>query len=225
MAPSPEPQNNNHTTTLFAAAEDNAAKERIVVVRYFLDRPGYDLQNSSARLWKDPPKICKAADVRNFLEAQGIVGGGDKQAILIEVFLDKYHSFMLLEACEADAVQLDFSHASVQHPDVLNIRLTDTTSSGFVVDAGTAQQPQRQICSTVPVGLFAFSMTVGLEAAGTLSHLVDGSVDPSFVLTWAPYAFFVSGLLQLIVGLWEVTRNNIYGAYSMIGFELGCFSR
>jgi succinate-acetate transporter protein len=33
-----------------------------------------------------------------------------------------------------------------------------------------------------------------------------------------PYAFFISGLLQLIAGLVECTRNNIYGATAFLAF-------
>jgi succinate-acetate transporter protein len=76
-------------------------------------------------------------------------------------------------------------------------------------------------CNTSPVGLFAFSLTVALESADLLGKLVPNTVAPSFVLTWGPYAFFVSGLLQLIVGMFEVTRNNVYGATAFMAF--GCF--
>jgi hypothetical protein len=44
---------------------------RLVVVRYYLDRPGYDLQNSAARLWFHPPVDVRPVDVKEFLENQG----------------------------------------------------------------------------------------------------------------------------------------------------------
>ena len=68
------------------------------------------------------------------------------------------------------------------------------------------------------MGLFAFSLTVILETADLYGKLFENSVNPSFVLTWGPYAFFVSGLIQLIVGMFEVTRNNIYGATAFMAF-------
>lgn len=48
------------------------------------------------------------------------------------------------------------------------------------------------------------------------------TLDPSFASSnRGPYAFFVSGLLQLIAGLIEASRNNIYGATAFSAF--GCF--
>jgi succinate-acetate transporter protein len=52
-----------------------------------------------------------------------------------------------------------------------------------------------------------------METADLYGKMFPNSVHPSFILIWGPYAFFVSGLLQLIAGLVEMTRNNIYGAW------------
>ena len=54
-----------------------------------------------------------------------------------------------------------------------------------------------------------------------MSRLFPGSVDKSFVLVWGPWMFFVGGLLQVITGIFQVLRNNIYGAVAFLGF--GCF--
>jgi succinate-acetate transporter protein len=124
---------------------------------------------------------------------------------------------MLLEACEADHVQFDFSSTSAEEPGIVNIRLTDTSPGGN--DSGKNQaSAMSHNCNTSPVGLFAFSLTVALEMTDLLGKLVPNSVAPSFVLTWGPYAFWLSGLLQLIVGMFEVTRNNIYGATAFMAF-------
>ena len=64
-------------------------------------------------------------------------------------------------------------------------------------------------------------MTVAFDALFILNGLVDQAVEDSFVLTFGPYAFFVSGLLQFVVGLNEISRNNIFGATAFLGF--GCF--
>ena len=194
---------------------------RMVVVRYYLDRPGYNLDNSSSRLWKNPPATCSPVDIAAFLHEQGIRDDSDKK-LLVELYLDKFHSYMLLDVCADDGVQFNFTETTIEQPGILNIRLTDVaateaeTNSHASAALPAAARPQ--FCNTSPIGLFAFSMTVALESAELFGRLVPGTVDESFVLVWGPYAFFVSGLLQLIVGMWEVTRNNIYGATAFMAF-------
>ena len=205
---------NNIFHTKIADGGESTATKHMVVLRFFLDRPGYDIQHSSARLWRDPPSTCTASDVSAFLVDQGIAGDG----LVVEIYLDKFRSYMLLEACEADNVQFDFSSTTVQDPGVLNIRLTDTTAGSAESASGKTQLAMTPHCNTSPVGLFAFSVTVALECAGLLGKLVPNTVDPSFVLTWGPYAFWLSGILQLIVGMFEVTRNNVYGATAFMAF-------
>jgi succinate-acetate transporter protein len=203
-------------TTAASVTIAPGSTKSLVVVRYYLDRPGYDLQNSSSRFWKDPPAIVTATDVANFLHQQGIKSKDDT-GMLVEIYLDRFGSFMWLDVCQENSVHFDFPTATLANPGILNIRLTDLNdlqSSTAKTSAPVA--PQR--CNTSPVGLFAFSFTVLLETLNILRKLVDGSVDDSYLLVWSPYAFFVSGLLQLIVGLNEITRNNVYGATAFLAF-------
>ena len=44
-----------------------------------------------------------------------------------------------------------------------------------------------------------------------------GPYEP-FYATWSAYAFFIGGLLQLLVGILEVFRNNVYGATAFMAF-------
>jgi len=141
--------------------------------------------------------------------------------MLVEILLDKFGSFMLLEACGESAIKFDFSEAFVSNPGILNIRLTDLNEIFNDTNTIKARPPPKQRCNTSPVGLFAFSLTVALDNLDLLGKLVGGSVDASFLLTFGPYAFFVSGLLQLLVGLNEISRNNVYGATAFMAF--GCF--
>mmetsp|Transcript_2861 Transcript_2861/g.4314 ORF Transcript_2861/g.4314 Transcript_2861/m.4314 type:complete len:393 (+) Transcript_2861:151-1329(+) len=203
-----------------ASDEDSSSSGRMAVVRYFLDRPGYGIDNSSARLWKDPPKSVTASDIKSFLEKQGIVDVADCGTTLLEeVYLDRFKCYMLLDACEKDKIRFDFSATTKQEPGILNVRLTDISTGQ--VESGSpsgSSTVTSRICNTSPIGLFAFSMTVGMEMMDLTGKLCPGSFDPSWVLTWGPYAFYVSGLLQFVVGLWEVTRNNIYGATAFMSF-------
>ena len=46
----------------------------------------------------------------------------------------------------------------------------------------------------------------------------SGYVHEPFYATWSAYAFFIGGLLQLLVGILEVFRNNVYGATAFMAF-------
>jgi succinate-acetate transporter protein len=75
-------------------------------------------------------------------------------------------------------------------------------------------------CNTSPVGLFAFAMSVGFDSLNVLRKLLDDDtkIDASYLLVWGPYAFFAPGLLLFVVGLNEISRNNIYGATAFLVF-------
>mmetsp|Transcript_20899 Transcript_20899/g.45561 ORF Transcript_20899/g.45561 Transcript_20899/m.45561 type:complete len:480 (+) Transcript_20899:123-1562(+) len=209
---------------------------RMVAVRYFLDRPGYGLHNSALRFWFDPPATCTPADVHDFLRQQGIALDG----LLIEVYLDKFQSFMMLEACEASLVEWHFDDTNYNDPGVLCIRLTDLAHAeameGSSEHSGggnapavpskqqAAQQQSAQMANTIPAGLLSFSMMVGLETTALMGQMFPGTVSASYQLAWGPYMLFVGGLLQIIVGIFQVLRNNIYGAIAFLGFGSFWFS-
>lgn len=192
----------------------NSKEIRLVVVRYFLDRNGRDVKNSAARLWFHVPKKCKPDQIRVFLAEQGITIDG----LIVEIFLEKFGSFMLLEACEAAEIEWNFEMTNCADPGFILIRLTDTSE-----DEDDQNHPTNMIshnANTTPIGLLAFSMTLGLESAVQFGRLVPGSVGSEFLLMWYPYAFFVGGLLQLIVGVFATLRNNIYGSVAFLTY--GC---
>jgi succinate-acetate transporter protein len=206
------------------ATTGSSTVERLVVMRYYLDRPGYNITNSSSRIWVNPPKETSPADIAFFLHDQGIKSKDDTR-LLVELYLDEFHSYMLLEVCAEHMIHFDFTSTTSKKPGTLDIRLTDlneimSTGGKGTKDGASAIVPR---CNTSPVGLFAFSMTVGLDALNVLRKLLDddNKIDPSFLLVWGPYAFFVSGVIQFVVGLNEISRNNIYGATAFLAF--GCF--
>lgn len=214
-----------------AEEKDADPRRRMVVVRYFLDRPGYGFHNSAARFWFDPPDVCMSRHVHTFLREQGIALDG----LLIEVYLDKFQAFMLLEACEANLIQWNFGGTNIHDPGVLNVRLTDLAraemdekglsgsghgSSSNLANCGGGSSPHPPIvmANTIPAGLLSFAMMVGLETAALMGQMFPGTVSASFALAWGPYMLFVGGLLQIIVGTLQVFRNNIYGAIAFLGF-------
>ena len=60
---------------------------------------------------------------------------------------------------------------------------------------------------------------VALETAHLTGQLIPNSVNTErYLLKWGPYMFFVGGLLQIIVAIFQVFRNNVYGATAFLGF-------
>lgn len=199
--------------TLSYSIKGGNTELRLVVVRYYLDRAGHGVQDSAARLWFNVPAQCRPNDVRMFLSEQGIAIDG----LIVEIYLEKFGSFMLLEACEAAEIEWNFEMTNCADPGCLLVRLTDTSSA-----AG-----DKQLASSAPVriptghvGLLAFSLMLGLESCQEFMKLKSGSIGGSYLLTWFPYGFFIGGLLQLIVGIFETLRNNVFGSAAFIVF--GC---
>jgi succinate-acetate transporter protein len=197
----------------------NTPGERVVLVRYFLDRPGYDLSNSSSRLWVNPPIHTTPQDISKFLHEQGIKLSNETK-MLVELYLDHYEAFMLLEACAEHSIYFDFSSVTAAQAGVLNIRLTDL--NGIMASTkGIKRSSPVPRCNTSPVGLFGFSMVVGLDSFNILRELLDDSsvIDGSYLLVFSLYAFWM-GFLLFNVGLSEISRNNVYGATAFLAF--GC---
>jgi len=207
-----------HRVRLSDDLNDTAARK--VVVEYYLDRPGYNMAHSSARVWDDPPKTCASADIAGFLDAQGIKLLEDS-TLLVEVYLDAYNTFMLLDACKDATVIFDFSDVTAAEPGILNIRLTDllaTADEGKREVERGSNSGGTSLCSLSATGLFAFALTNIFQAADLMEKLCPGTVDSSFVLTWGPYAFWASGAVQVLVSMVAVARNNVYGATAFMTF-------
>lgn len=198
-----------HHTRIDSVAWENVSKDldmkgndRLVVVRYFLDRPGYGLHNSAARLWFHPPVRCKPVDVKEFLEKQGIAIPG----LLVELYLDKYESFMLLEACEFSCVEWDFEHVTYHEPGILNVRLTDLSEEANMTEveksypqtapskARSSQASQPQYANPTSAGLFSFSMMVGLETAALFGSKCNVLREATSCGLWSsiPCATFIA---------------------------------
>jgi succinate-acetate transporter protein len=136
---------------------------------------------------------------------------------------------MMLQACENSLLEWDFSETTPRKPGILAVRLTDvqeamkeeTEGGRAFPDRGKQAAASGQHANTTPVGLFSFSMMVGLETVGLMSNMFPDLVDPSYVISWGPYMFFVGGVLQVITGTLQVFRNNLYGATAFLTF--GCF--
>ena len=185
---------------------------RVVAVRYFLDRPGADLTKASVRIYQNPPAACKASDVKAYLERQNLVPAGS----VCEVYLDAFEAFMAVDACDTSGVIFDLEKSTAADPRDIAVRITSPT---LTASTEAPRKPPRQ-CNMGPCGLFAFSLLMGLEATWLTYELRpnSGYVHEPFYATWSAYAFFIGGLLQLLVGILEVFRNNVYGATAFMAF-------
>ena len=57
-----------------------------------------------------------------------------------------------------------------------------------------------------------------------MGTLIPGSIQPSFALSHGPYMLFLGGLMQIIVGITQIPRNNLYGTIAFLGFGSIWFS-
>lgn len=73
------------------------------------------------------------------------------------------------------------------------------------VDKDPATAPAvRSVADPAPLGLAAFALTTFLLSAKNAGWM-DGDA-------WLGYAFAYGGLVQLLAGMWEFRRNNVFGA-------------
>ena len=173
-------------------------------MRYFLDRPGADLTKASVRIYQNPPAACKASDVKAYLERQNLVPA----VSVCEIYLNAFEAFMAVDACDKSGVIFDLEKSTAADPRDVAVRITSPT----LTTKETPRKPPRQ-CNMGPCGLFAFSLLMGLEATWLTYELRpnSGYVHEPFYATWSAYAFFIGGLLQLLVGILEVFRNDQCG--------------
>ena len=247
----------NGTSTI-AAPETSLQLRRMVAVRYFLDRPGYGLHNAAVRFWVDPPAICVPSDLHQFLMKNGILpneddtGSGSTDLVdtsstaktlaaisggksfhhddfLVEVYLDRFQSFMLLQACEDAKVEWNLTDSTIERSGTFNVRLTDVShhEPHHASNKTVAPPVSASVhANTAPVGLFSFAFMVGLETVFAMERLLRDpngdnyffGIDPAYVITWGPYMIFSGGGLMWITGLLQVFRNNIYGAVAFLVF-------
>src|ERR1700722_2263818 len=75
------------------------------------------------------------------------------------------------------------------------------------------------VADPAPLGLAAFALTTFLLSAANAGLTNKGGGNE-----WIGYAFFYGGLGQLLAGMWEFKRQNVFGATAFStygGFWLG----
>ena len=64
-----------------------------------------------------------------------------------------------------------------------------------------------------PLGLSGFALTTFV-----LSVFNAGILDPKLTLVVLPIALFYGGIAQLLAGMWEFKRNNVFGAVAFTSY-------
>ena len=101
------------------------------------------------------------------------------------------------------------------------MRLTDINVNPILRGPIDRKSPIKY-CSMGPMGLFVFMINAGYLAASLTSKLLGRNfISDLHILHWACFAICASGLLLLLCGMWEVTRNNICRATAFSTFR--CF--
>lgn len=82
------------------------------------------------------------------------------------------------------------------------------------------EAPTHSVADPAPLGLAAFALTTFLLSAQN-AHLTRGGD------AWLGYALAYGGIVQLLAGMWEFRRNNVFGATafgSYGAFWIGLFA-
>jgi hypothetical protein len=173
-----------------------------VLIRYSFSSSS----SSSCCIWNNPPAICTPANIRQFLEQEGIF----QKELICELFLDSFSCYKELGLCEEQGVLLDFTKVTPHQPGLLTVRFTDASMITATPVSSKSIFP-----------LFAFFVAVWLESFHFLQiEIGDMNLPP---------LFFQGGRVALVVGgffLWrfgwkESKRSNLYRASVLIA--LGCF--
>jgi uncharacterized protein len=88
-----------------------------------------------------------------------------------------------------------------------------------VNDDRTTAAPASPVADPAPLGLAAFALTTFLLSAANAGWMTKATGD-----AWLGYAFAYGGLCQLLAGMWEFRRNNVFGATAFStygGFWIG----
>ena len=74
--------------------------------------------------------------------------------------------------------------------------------------------PPQTVADPAPLGLAAFAMTTFVLSVFNANIITDAKLE-AVVL---PLALFYGGLAQLLAGMWEFRRNNVFGALAFTSF-------
>jgi hypothetical protein len=173
-----------------------------VLIRYSFS----SCSSSCCCIWNNPPAICTPANIRQFLEQEGIF----QKELLCELFLDSFSCYKELGRCEEQGVLLDFTKATTHRPGLLTVRFTDTSMTTATSVSSKSNFP-----------LFAFFVALWLESFHFLRIEIGGMQLPPLYLQVGRFALVLGGFFLWWVDWKESKRSNLYRASVLIA--LGCF--
>lgn len=153
-----------------------------VAVRFFISRPGVSRDTSSIRFWNVKARFT-GKHLLHFLRDEGILLPGNAA----QVYVDELEGYTTLtENLRFDTRQ----HACV------TVRITVTDSE--------EETPHHTAASATPAGMLAFGFMVMMQ--NMLPY-----VEREWAGKFACLALLYAGLVQFVVGLFELRRNNLFG--------------
>eukprot|EP00808_Paulinella_micropora_P020382 g35149.t1 len=135
---------------------------------------------------------------------------------------EKFNGSMLYQALEGEGVELKDHLPQVYEQDILGFsNLDEDVEFHFdpdqtVMNLDVRLTPLRAgtlayipITNPGPLGLFSYSLTTMM-----LMVLECGMVSEAMIAYLLPTAFIYGGVTQLMVGMWEIYPNNLFGTLS-----------
>eukprot|EP00457_Paulinella_chromatophora_P008502 gb/GEZN01008537.1/.p1 GENE.gb/GEZN01008537.1/~~gb/GEZN01008537.1/.p1 ORF type:complete len:404 (-),score=50.23 gb/GEZN01008537.1/:151-1362(-) len=176
----------------------------VVVVRYYATVTPRD--EGSVVKWKNAPDRFNGLQLAQALEEMG-VELKDHLAQVYEPELNGYSN------CDEDA---EFEFGATQRFMQLDVRLTPLKTGTLKSKeslAPTIILQERPLANPGPLGLFCFALTTMCLMIYELEM-----VAPPMLAWVVPMAFVYGGACQLLVGMWEIYRNNLFGAVAFSSY-------
>mmetsp|Transcript_23446 Transcript_23446/g.57865 ORF Transcript_23446/g.57865 Transcript_23446/m.57865 type:complete len:373 (+) Transcript_23446:170-1288(+) len=175
-----------------------------VVIRYFTTITPKD--EGSVVRWTDAPSVFSGIQLRNALVRKGIPLSSHHP----QVYNKQYRGY---ENLDEDAVFRMPPDGTVMR---LDLRLTPLVGPNGAVGEQAKGPAQLQLpprANGGPIALFAFGFTT------LLLMLVETKIATGdTILLICGYAWFHGGLVQLLIGLYELSRNNLFGAVAFVSY-------
>mmetsp|Transcript_22129 Transcript_22129/g.48571 ORF Transcript_22129/g.48571 Transcript_22129/m.48571 type:complete len:388 (-) Transcript_22129:278-1441(-) len=196
---SPETDGGHHNTGRILA--DAGKTEQNVVIRYFSTITPKD--EGSLILWTSPPKAFNGLEVLAFCTGKGL----PLEEHFPQVYDEVLKGYVNLDT---DAhFKLPSDGSTLQ----MDMRLTPLHTTAEEAKENTKPRTGAVLANPGPMALYAFGFTT------LMLVLIDAeATENSTKFLVYGYAMFHGGLVQFVVGFFEIARNNLFGATAFTSY-------
>mmetsp|Transcript_49606 Transcript_49606/g.116986 ORF Transcript_49606/g.116986 Transcript_49606/m.116986 type:complete len:390 (+) Transcript_49606:46-1215(+) len=176
----------------------NMPSSRAVIVRYFTTIT--PKEEGSLIHWRDCPEMFTGIDLRNALTSKGVPLSDH----LPQAYNDRFKGY---ENLDQDAM---YRFGPGQSTIQLDVRLTPLAGPLGVASEPAPETKKEKglaLANGGPIALYAFCFTTLL-----LMCVETGIVESETTMNVMAYAMFHGGFVQLLIGFYELFRNNLFGA-------------